>query len=74
MSEATPDADPLENLSEEEFEAIGRILEGSVDRQHGQHILDAVAAQEDRIQGRAEDPVLEVLRQAHQAKAEGDEE
>ena len=35
--------------------------------EHGQHILDAVAAQEDRRQGRAEDPVLEVLRRAHQA-------
>jgi hypothetical protein len=49
-------------------------LQEDTDEKHGQHILDAVAAQEDRRQGRAEDPVLEVLRRAHQAKAEGGQE
>jgi hypothetical protein len=45
-------------------------LQDDTDEKHGQHILDAVAAQEARRQGRAEDPVLEVLRQAHRARVE----
>jgi hypothetical protein len=64
----------LGHLTNEEFERIGAIVEGSVDRQHGEHILAAVAVQEDRRQGRAADPVLEVLRQAHQAEVESREE
>jgi hypothetical protein len=44
------------------------------DRKHGEHILDAVAAQEDRRQGRAEDSLLELLRRAHQAQAEDKQE
>jgi hypothetical protein len=43
-------------------------LEDEAARKHGEHILEAVAAQEDRRQGRAEDPLLELLRQVHQAR------
>jgi hypothetical protein len=38
-----------------------------LDRQHGQHILDAVAASS--ASQRQDDPLLVVLRQAHQARA-----
>jgi ribosomal protein S18 acetylase RimI-like enzyme len=59
----------LGHLTDEDLERIGAIVEGSVDldRAHGQHILDAITAQEGRRRGRAEDLVLEVLRRAHQA-------
>jgi hypothetical protein len=45
------------------------MLQGDTDRQHGEAILDAVAASEARRQGSAGDPILEVLSRAHQAKA-----
>ena len=47
------------------------LLEGDTDRQHGEAILDAVAASEAR---RQEDPLVQILRQAHQAKAEDDQQ
>jgi hypothetical protein len=43
------------------------LVEGDTDRAHGEAILDAVAAKGQ--QDNAEDPILEILRQAHQAKA-----
>jgi hypothetical protein len=46
------------------IERTAREEQDELDRTHGQHILDVAG------RGRAEDPVLEVLRQAHQAKAE----
>lgn len=46
-------------------ERAAREEQAELDRAHGQHILDVAAAQ-----GSGEDPVLELLRQAHQAKAE----
>jgi hypothetical protein len=46
-------------------------LQEDTDRKHGEHILEVVAAQEDRRQGRAEDPLLEVL---HQAQTEDKQE
>ena len=49
----------LERMAREEQEAL--------DRAHGQHILDAVAAKK-----RGEDPLLEAISRAHQAKAEAD--
>jgi hypothetical protein len=47
------------------IERTAREEQAELDRSHGQHILDVTAAQ-----GSGEDPVLELLRQAHQAKAE----
>ena len=51
------------------IERAAREEQDELDRVHGQSILDAVAAKE-----RGEDPLLEVLRQAHQAKAEADKQ
>ena len=47
------------------IERTAREEQDELDRTHGQHILDVAAAQ-----GSGEDPVLELLRQAHQAKAD----
>jgi hypothetical protein len=63
MSEGDIDA-MLERMAREE--------QDDLDRAHGQHILDATAAR--MRQGSAEDPALEVLRRAHQAKAEADQQ
>jgi hypothetical protein len=46
-----------------------QLLEDDTDRKHGEHILAAVDAAKTRQEG-GEDPLLEALRQAHQAKAE----
>ena len=62
--------DALENLTEEDFAAIGRILEGSENRRHGEDLLAALDAGQRRRQGLEEDPLLKILRQAHQAKVE----
>ena len=50
---------------------VYELLEGDTDRQHGEAILDAVAASEARRQG---DPLVQILRQAHQAKVEDDQQ
>ena len=57
-----------------EYDAIDAMIERAareeqeeIDRAHGQHLLDIAAA---RMQQGGEDPALEVLRRAHQAKAE----
>jgi hypothetical protein len=68
-AEARDGYDGLEYLSDEDFDAIGRIVEGAVERQHGQHILDIMADARER-RGQGADPLFEVLRQAHQAKAD----
>jgi hypothetical protein len=47
------------------IERVTREEQDELDRTHGQHILDVTAAQ-----GSGEDPVLELLQQAHQAKAD----
>jgi hypothetical protein len=52
-------------------EKWGRAENEALERAHGQGILDAVAR---RSQGSGEDPVLDTLRRAHQAKAEADEQ
>jgi hypothetical protein len=59
-----------------EYDAIDAMIERSAreeqeehDKAHGQHILDAVASQ-----GSGEERFLEVLRRAHQAKAEADQQ
>ena len=52
----------LERMAREEQEAL--------DRAHGQHILDVVAAEERRKQ--VGDPFIEAINRAHQAKAEAD--
>jgi hypothetical protein len=56
----------IERVAREEQEELGR--------QHGQFLLDVAAAQADRRQGRAADPLLELLSRAHQAKADADKE
>jgi hypothetical protein len=52
------------------FERMAREEQDDADRQHGQFLLDVAAAQADRRQGRAEDPLLELLRRAQQAEVE----
>ena len=52
------------------LERMAREEQDDLDRSHGQHILDVTAAQ--MQQGSAEDPVLEVLRKAHQAESEAE--
>ena len=52
-------------------ERMAREEQDDIDRQAGQRILDIMAdASKRREQG--EDPLFETLRQAHQAKAEAD--
>jgi hypothetical protein len=41
-----------------------------LDRAHGRHILDVT----DYAKEREQDPLVQILRQAHQAKAEDDKE
>jgi hypothetical protein len=65
MSESDVDA-MVERMAREERDDLGRA--------HGEAILDAVAASEARRRGSADDPLVQVLRQAHQAKVEGDKE
>ena len=62
MSDAI-DATP-ERLTREEQEDINR--------KHGQFLLDVAAAR--MQQGSGEHPALEVLRRAHEAKAEADKQ
>jgi hypothetical protein len=57
-----------EYLTDEDLAAIDAIIEGSYDRQHGQHILDAVAASEARRQGGADHWLLKAIEEAHRAK------
>jgi hypothetical protein len=64
-------SEDLGHLTDEDFEAIERIVEGGLDRQHGEHILDAVADHAER-QGPEGDPVLQLLSRAHETKP-GDE-
>ena len=59
-----------------EYDAIDAMLErmarqeqDDIDRAAGQFILDAVADHQRRRQGSEEDPLVQVLRQAHQAEA-----
>jgi hypothetical protein len=49
------------------IERAAREEQEEIDRSHGEHLLDVAAA--GMQQGSAEDPVLEALRRAHQAKA-----
>jgi hypothetical protein len=62
-------SEDLSFLSDSDLQAIDDIVEGAHRRQMGEHILAAVADAEERNQ-RGEDPALEILRRAHQAKAE----
>jgi hypothetical protein len=48
------------------FERANREEQDDLDRKHGQHILDVT----DYAKERQEDPLLEALNRAHQAKAE----
>jgi hypothetical protein len=49
-----------------ESERMAREEQDELDRVHGQHILDVT----DYAKERKQDPLAQVLRQAHQAKAE----
>ena len=62
-----------------EYDAIDAMIERAareeqeeIDRQHGKFLLDVMDAR--MQQGSGEHPALEVLRQAHQAKAEADKQ
>jgi hypothetical protein len=48
------------------IERIAREGQGDLDRAHGQHLLDMIAAR--GSQGSADDPLLKALNQAHQAR------
>ena len=71
MSEEVP------YLSDEDVEAIVSMIdmlggeEDAVAQAHSEHILDVIADAEERRK-RGDDPVLEILRRAHQAQAEED--
>ena len=52
------------------IERIAREEQDDLDRAHGQHILDLTSAKGQ--QDNAEDLILEILRQAHQAQAQDD--
>jgi hypothetical protein len=54
------------------FEPMARDELDDVDRDAGQHILDALASQQRRSQGLEEDPLHELLRQAHQSTVDDD--
>jgi hypothetical protein len=60
-------SEDLGHLIDEDFEAIERIMEGGLDRQHGEHILGLVNHANEQ---RQPDPLLGLLEKAHQAKAE----
>jgi hypothetical protein len=51
-------------------ERMAREEQDDLDRQHGQFILDVMAARNNQ----GVDPLLEVLRQAHRAKVEDDQQ
>ena len=51
------------------IERVAREEQEEIDKAHGQSILDAVAAKE-----RGEDPLIQALNKAHQAKAEAETE
>ena len=60
-----------------EYDAIDAMIERAareeqeeMDRSHGQHILDVT----DYSKERQEDPLLEAMNRAHQAKAEADKQ
>jgi hypothetical protein len=62
-----------------DYDAIDAMIERAaieeqeeLDRSHGQFLLDVMDAR--MQQGSGEHPALEVLRQAHQAKAEADKQ
>ena len=51
---------------------LNEMLEGDTDRQHGEAILDAVAASEGRRQESDKDSFIELLNRAHETKARED--
>jgi len=51
------------------LERLAREEQADLNRKHGEQILEIAAAKE-----RGEDPLLEALNRAHQAKAEADKE
>jgi hypothetical protein len=54
-------------LTSSDLELISELVGDDIDRKHGQHILDMVAAKGSRANA---DPLLEVLRLARQARAQ----
>jgi hypothetical protein len=51
-------------------ERMAREEQDDLDQQHGQHILDVMAAKTNQ----GVDPLLEAINRAHQAKAEADKQ
>ena len=58
-------------MSESERGFQNREEQDDLDRAHGQHILNVTDYAKER-QGSADDPLAQVLRQAHQTKVEED--
>jgi hypothetical protein len=52
------------------IERMAREEQDDLDRAHGQHILDVT----DYAKEREQDPLVQILRQAHQAKVEADKQ
>jgi hypothetical protein len=63
MSSEASDVDAM-------IERMAREEQDDLDRAHGQHILNVT----DYAKEREQDPLVQILRQAHQAKAEDDKE
>lgn len=61
-------SEDLEHLTDEDYEAIGAIVEGSIRRRQGEDVIAAVEASDAARQG--PDPLLAMLERAHQARAE----
>ncbi len=64
----TSDREPGDAQIDAWVERLAREEHDELERAHGQHILDATAFPHAK-RGANEDPLLEVLRRAHQAKA-----
>jgi len=60
----------MDDAIDAHLERIAREEQDDLDRAHGQHILDLTSAKGQ--QDNAEDLILEILRQAHQAQAQDD--
>lgn len=59
-------SEDLEHLTDEDYEAIEAIVDGSLRRRQGEDILGAVEASDKARQG--PDPFLEAIARAYQAK------
>jgi hypothetical protein len=67
-------SDDLDNLTDEDFEAIGNILEGGIRRMHGEDILAAIDGQGERQEEQARSIFETLARLRLEQKGEGEDE